>query len=205
MSPKVRLALAFGLILVLMGSGLAQAQETSNDGEVRGSIRGTVTEDRNGDGRCDGAEDAAVVGIPIEFTSTDGQHILFLQSGDDGTYGLVAAGLGTWTVTVRPPENYVATSNPVRQVTLTAEQGLVTGVDYCVRQRGVPGGPMGGPGHGGPMRPPGPHHPPVLLPESGAAGMSGSTGLWIAGLVGVLFVGVGLVLSGRNRISANQR
>lgn len=225
MSPKVRLALALGLILVFLVSGLAQAQETNNDGEVRGSIRGKVAEDRNGDGRCDGPEDAAVVGIPIEFTSADGQHTLFLQSGDDGTYGLVAAGLGTWTVTLRPPENYVATSNPVQQVTLTTEQRLVLGVDFCVRQRGIPGGPgggpggpggpgggpggPGGPGHGGPMWPSHPYHPPVLLPESGAPGIGAAaqstptvvTGLWVAGLLGVLFVGLGLVMAGRNRIS----
>ena len=226
MSKKVCLALALGTILVLLLASVAQAQEIrptptnepllgeggeDDDNEVRGSIRGKVYEDRNGDGVCSGTEDPAAVGIPIEFTSSDGQHTLYLQSGDDGTFGLVAAGLGTWTVTIRPPENFVATSNPVRQVTLTVEQRLITGVDFCVRQRatyggpggpGQPGGP-GGPGYGGgPGGPPGPYHPPVLLPESGAAAQSTplvNTGLWIAGLVGVMFVGMGLVVAIRNR------
>lgn len=213
MSKKVSLALVLGIILGLLLAGVAQAQEGA--GEVRGSIRGKVYDDQNGDGVCSGTEDPAGAAIPIEFTSSDGQHTLFLQSGDEGTYGLVAAGLGTWTVTIRPPENYVATSNPVRQVTLTPEQRVVTGVDFCVRQigmlggpggPGLPGGPggPGGPGYGGmPGGPPGHYNPPVLLPESGAAaqstGVAGNS-LWIAGLVGVMFVGFGMVIAGRNRL-----
>jgi len=219
MTKKVSLALVMCIILVLLIASVVQAQEVppneplmgeNDEDEVRGSIRGKVYADQNGDGVCSGTQDPAAVGIPVEFTSSDGQHTLYLQSGDDGTYGLVAAGLGTWTVTIRPPENYVATSRPAVQVTLTAEQRLVTGVDFCVRQRGIPGGPgfppgrPGGPGYGGgPGGPPGPYHPPVLLPESGAAAQSTTSpniGLWIAGLVGVMFVGLGLVVAAKDRI-----
>jgi hypothetical protein len=89
----------------------------------------------------------------------------------------VAAGLGSWTVAAEPSADQgVVTSAQSRNVTLTEENPLATGVDFCV-----------GTARSG----------SVVLPQSGAPAMPG---LWIALVVGVLFVGVGLILALRQRV-----
>lgn len=207
MSKKLSMAFILGIILSLMAAGVTHAQrptptnipfqEGGGDGETRGSIRGTVYEDKNGDGMCSGTDDPIIAGIPIEFVSNDGQVTLYLQSGEDGTYGLVAAGLGTWTVTVRPPENYVVTSAASHQVLIDAENRVATGVDFCVRQRATGPGP-GGPGGPGPK----PHHP-VVLPESGAPAQTSNEQpaafLLVAAFVGILLISAGGVVTIRER------
>lgn len=212
MSKKLSMAFILGIILSLMAAGVTHAQrptptnipldEGGGDNETRGSIRGTVYEDRNGDGQCSGTDDPIIAGIPVEFVSNDGQVTLYLQSGENGTYGLVAAGLGTWTVTVRPPENYVVTSAASHQVLIDAENRVATGVDFCVRERATGPGP-GGPGHpGGPK----PHHP-VVLPESGApaettaqvSNEQPAAFLLVAALVGVMLIFAGGVVTLRER------
>lgn len=179
-----RLLLAFSLVLLLAllvgGAALAQeptptaeAPEEQEDGAA-GSIRGTVYRDTNNDGLCVGTGESGLAGIPVRFSN--GSSELYLQSGTDGTYGLVASGLGTWTVSAEPSADQgVVTSAASRSVTLTEENPLATGVDFCVGTTRTSG---------------------VVLPESGAAAMPG---LWIAALVAVLLIGAGVFMLVRER------
>jgi hypothetical protein len=122
---RVTLALILGVVLAAIVGAAAAFQD-------RGSIRGTVYEDRNRDGKCVGTGEPVLEGIPIKFVSDDGRYEVFLQSGSNGTYGLVAAGFGTWTVSAVPPTGYVVTSENPRKAFLGSEQLLVLGVDFCL-------------------------------------------------------------------------
>lgn len=158
------------LLLAISGTAVVLAQ-----GEVRGSIRGTVREDKNGDGVCTG--EPAKPGIPIEFISNDGETTVFLQSGDDGTYGLVAAGLGTWKVSARPPSDYVVTSAPTREAFLGENQRLVLGIDFCVRKATAG---------------------PVVLPQAGGASTPVVTWLALTGAL-LMLAGVATFIPRRAR------
>lgn len=179
----VAFSLALLLALVVGGAGLAQepqptptAETPEQEDGAEGSIRGTVYRDTNNDGLCVGTGESGLAGIPIRFSN--GTSELYLQSGTDGTYGLVASGLGTWTVSAEPPADQgVVTSATSRSVTLTEENPLATGVDFCVGTTRTS---------------------TVVLPESGAAAMPG---LWIAAIVGVLMVGAGVFMLVRERRS----
>ena len=118
MSKKVSIGLILALLLTLMATAV-QAQ-------ARGSIRGSVREDTNGDGKC--TDGAAIVGMTIEFKSTHAEMVtVYLQSGDDGTYGLVAAGLGNWEVTAMPNSDYRITSKKTIPVFIDETQNLALG------------------------------------------------------------------------------
>ena len=117
-----------------------------------------------------------MVGIPIEFVSNDGKTTVFLQSGDDGTYGLVAAGLGTWTVSAKPSAEWVVTSKNPLEVFLGSDQLLVLGVDFCVASISTP--------------------ITVVLPESGAAVAPLIAAAMVIG-AGFVTVGAGLELRRR--------
>lgn len=109
--------------------------------------------------------------MPIKFVSNDAKTTVYLQSSENGTYGLVAAGHGTWTVSAEPNNEWFVTSLNPTEAYLSAEQLLVLGVDFCVAKVGtVP--------------------PQVVLPESGAtiapvllATMTVGTGLAATGVV----------------------
>jgi hypothetical protein len=164
--------------------------------DPRGSIRGTVYEDLNADGRCVGTGEPALAGVTIQFVSNDGNATVYLYSGDNGTYGLVAAGLGTWTVTAQPPAGHVVTSKNPLQVFLGPEedQQLVLGVDFCVYKGTtivVP--PI--------FIPPGVVAPPVFLPESGARVAPAVGGIMLLGAG--LFV-FGLALERRRRSTSDE-
>lgn len=133
--------------LVLVALVLSVVVGTAAAFQDRGSIRGTVYEDKNRDGKCTGTGDPILKDIPIKFVSDDGKYTVFLQSGANGTYGLVAAGFGTWTVSAEPPSGYVVTSKSPQKVFLGSNQLLALGVDFCVA-KGTAG---------------------TVLPESGAA------------------------------------
>ena len=177
--------LVLGLVLLLLGgfvltTAVVNAQE-SNDNNI-GSIRGTVYVDSNADGRC-GAEfgDPIHVGVPIEFVSNDGKFTTYLQSGANGTYGLVAAGLGTWQVSARPNANdFVVTGTATRSVFIGAEEPLALGVDFCVvplRGGIIPGGNLG---------------VIVPLPQLPTAGATDNLAWFnLALLVGMMFMGAG--------------
>ena len=76
-----------------------------DDTEVnKGSIRGGVYSDTNNDGRCTGDEER-IPGVPVSFYK-GGVKAVTLTTGDDGTYGLVAAEFGEWDVVVEPPAGW---------------------------------------------------------------------------------------------------
>ena len=179
-----------GLVLLLLGGGVVHAQSQDNN---IGSIRGTVYIDSNSDGRC-GPEfgDPTHPGVPIEFVSNDGNFTTYLQSGDNGTYGLVAAGLGTWQVSARPNANdFVVTGTTTRAVFIGEEEPLALGVDFCIVPTSggtIPGGGLGV------------IAPITHLPTAGAP----DNLVWfnLALLVGTLFMGAGgLVLAKSKRES----
>lgn len=173
MAKRIFIVIVIMLVLILT-AGLVAAQDQN------GSIRGTVYEDLNGDGLCVDKGEPVLVGVPIKFVANDGKTTLHLQSGENGTYGLVAAGFGTWTVTAEPNNEWVVTSDNPLEVFLGSEQSLVLGVDFCVAKVGtVP--------------------PQTVLPESGAAIAPALLAAMTVGL-GLSAAGVGLEL--RRRRSA---
>lgn len=161
--------------------------------DLRGSIRGTVYEDLNADGRCVGTGEPALAGVTIQFVSNDGNATVYLYSGNNGTYGLVAAGLGTWTVTAQPPAGHVVTSKNPLQVFLGVEEDkqLVLGADFCIhRGTAVVVPPI--------YIPPGSVTPPVFLPESGTRVAPVVSGFILLGAGMVVF---GLALERRRRLN----
>jgi hypothetical protein len=139
MSKKNALLIIIVLVLSLI-PGLVLAQSSN------GSIRGTVYDDQNADGKCSGTGEPGLAGVPIKFVS--GETTVFLESGQDGTYGLVAAGFSTWEVTAEPSSEWVVSSlNPVF-VTIDETNSSAEGVDFCVAKTGAV---------------------PPVLPESGAS------------------------------------
>lgn len=146
MSKKLYVTLLFGAALFFMAgnvqiAGVVQAQEprptptnmpqAQETGGPDGSIRGTLYKDLNGDGRC-GPGDPILAWIPIRFVSDDGETTIYLQSGENGTYGLVAAGYGTWKVSADPPAPWVVTSEKTLNVFLGVDQKLALNVDFCL-------------------------------------------------------------------------
>ena len=166
MIRKLHLGIVFALILVLV-TGAVYAQSNQD-----GSIRGTIYDDQNADGKCVGTGEPTLTGVTIKFVTADAKNVIYLESGDDGTYGLVAAGLGTWTVSAEPSSGRVVTSQDPISVFLSAEQRLVLNVDFCIAGSGTT--------------------PPVtVLPESGAS----VAPILLAALVtggGLVAVGAGL-------------
>jgi hypothetical protein len=186
---KVTLSFLIVIILIFTLSTITSAsddsyQSTSSTSslmfqtEVRGSIRGTVYEDRNADGVCVGSGEPALAGINVQFVSQDGSSTVHLQSGPDGTFGLVAVGLGTWTVTAVPLTGFSVSSTNPQVVNLSAEQPDASGVDFCI---------IKGSGSGSGS---------VVLPESGA---SIAPPLLIAALAGISLVAAGAALEIRRR------
>jgi hypothetical protein len=125
---KLVIAIIASLILTLMVSA-AFAQD-----EFNGSIRGTVYLDKNGDGKCVDTGEPTHPGVPIEFVSNDGKWSTYLATGDDGTYGLVAAAYGTWTVSARPNANdFVVTSQATKSVFIGSDEPLALNIDFCIQ------------------------------------------------------------------------
>ncbi len=210
MSRKVRLSIIIVIVLAFF-AGTVQAQQgtprptptnvppegsgnpPSENGEegARGSIRGTVYKDENADGSCAG--ESALAGIPIKFVSDNGTTSVYLQSGGNGTYGLVAAGFGTWTVTAEPGAGMIVTSkNPV-QAFISEESNLALGVDFCVAEgsaSGTSGESESGTGESGSGT--------VILPTAGAAV---APSLVIAGLsgLGLILAGAGIEINRRRK------
>lgn len=186
MSSKLRFALllAVSLSLLLVLSVQAQeprptptpaalAPESEEAQREAGSIRGTVFRDLNNDGLCGGEGEGPLAGVPVRFTS--GDETIYLQSGENGTFGLVAAGLGYWEVAAEPSAAQgVVTSTSPRGVQLSADDQLAVGVDFCI----------------GSTRP-----AQVILPESGAPAMPG---LWLFAAVGLLLLVAGAILQLRS-------
>ena len=182
-------AILLSILLLALVAGAAQAYQGEPEPEPgksglgdRGSIRGTVYEDLNADGKCVGTGEPGLPGVTIEFVSTDGETVVYLGSGDDGTYGLVATGLGTWTVAAKPPVGWAVTSQNPIEVFLDMDRNLMLGVDFCV----VKGSGTAGSGAAG----------AVVLPESGSAVAPALIAALISGSSFVL-AGAGLELRRR--------
>lgn len=185
------LILVTALFLLAISGAVAMAQNV--DPNAR-SIRGAVYVDVNADGQCvnTGVEgEVAVVGVPVEFVSSDEAHTITLTTGDDGTYGLVAVGHGVWQVTAKPDASqYVVTTENPLFVLVDDDNPIQTDVNFCVA------GGSGVAGNGVIILP-----PPVVLPESGAPAAANNTNLIVglAALLGfiLLVVGAGLELKRR--------
>jgi hypothetical protein len=144
----------------------------NNNDNNNGSIRGTLTEDRNRNGTCEAGE-PPVPNVPIQFVSNDGRTTLYLQSGADGTYGLVAVGYGTWRVRAEPPAPWVVLSTNPQNVFVGSTNPVVTGINFCLS----PTAPGNRPGD------------VVLLPTAGAA--ANNLPFIITFLTGFLFLLIG--------------
>lgn len=199
MSKKVRLSICLVLILSLF-AGVVQAQQgtprptptnippetndnppgSEGDDVPRGSIRGTVYDDKNGDGSC--ASDPILAGVPIKFVSNNNQTTVYLQSGANGTYGLVAAGLGTWMVSAEPGAGMIVTSKNPLEVFIGEESRLALGVDFCVAKG------SGTSGTGG----------TVILPTAGSAVAPSFVVTGLSGL-GLILLGFGIELRRRRQ------
>ena len=199
MSKKVRLSICLVVMLSLF-AGAVQAQQgtprptptnippesndnppaSQGDDEPRGSIRGTVYDDKNADGQC--ASDPILAGVPIKFVSNDQQTTVYLQSGENGTYGLVAAGLGTWSVSAEPGAGMIVTSKNPLQVFIDQQSRLALGVDFCIAKGTRPSGGTG----------------TVILPTAGAAV---APTLIVTGLsgIGLILLGFGIELRRRRQ------
>ena len=164
-------------ILALLGLALWLIAPITSAQGVNKSIRGSVREDKDGDGKC--SDGATITGVPIEFVSNDGQWSHVLYTGDDGSYGLVAVGDGTWTVTAKPAADWVVTSAKSLKPVISDEQPVVLNVSFCVRKTSA----VTGSGT-------------TILPQSGSAL---PTGMVISVTTGILFLMTGLVMEGRRR------
>ncbi|MBE2220434.1 MAG: hypothetical protein IAF02_02785 [Anaerolineae bacterium] len=198
-------AITISLTLVLLLGVMAGA--VSAYGEGRGTIRGAVYQDVNGDGKCVNtgvAGEVAVAGISLEFVSSDGNHTIHLYTGENGTYGLADAGFSNWKVTAVPGSDWVVTSLNPQYANINFDKPEALDVNFCVAKVGYWTGPVQ-PVH--PIQPiypvyPGGQPPSVVLPESGAPAVASSyTALLTAvvALAGLSFIllGVGLELKRR--------
>lgn len=194
------LLISIGLCLMLTIPTLAQTPRPTptniaQPADLRGSIFGSVYVDVNGDGNCIGtgvAGEGPAEGVNLQFTSSDGETVLTLKSGEDGSYGLVAAGESYWEVMAMPGAGMSVSSTNPQFVPVYADDVLDhTGVNFCVRQGGtanaviVQPGATSGSGAG--------NSTVVLAPEAGAAQ---NTAVTTTALTWLMLLGVGLVVVG---------
>ena len=130
-----KIAIPFILIIVtflLTGNLLAMPPSAA----TRGTIRGTVYLDANGDGRCgSSSNELPVPNIDLTFVTQANDQRAALYTGSNGTYGLPSAGQGTWVVTAVPNPSLwrVTSANPV-QVNLSDRDGWVKlNINFCVQ------------------------------------------------------------------------
>ena len=121
------------LLLFFLAAGTVAAQS-----DERGTIRGAVYIDVNGDGQCVNtgiAGEDPVSGVEIQFVSSDEATVVTLTTGEDGTYGLAAAGQSIWQVTARPdPAKWTVTSENPLYAPVLPESLIQTDVNFCVGQ-----------------------------------------------------------------------
>jgi hypothetical protein len=186
------IGLAFVLLLALFVNAVS-AQDN-------GSVRGAVYEDVNGDGKCVNTGvtgEKPVANVNLEFLNTGGDWKVTLYTGENGTFGLVAAGFGYWRVTAQPnSEWYVTSQNPV-YVAIDSDKPLAQDVNFCVSRLYSPITPIF------PVFPVYPVYPAPVLPESGAANSGlGSWGTAVFALAGLSLIVVGLGLEWQRRRQA---
>ena len=167
----------FGIIIT------AVAQDDPEQ-DFSGSISGVVYRDVNANGICTDEDEPGVSGIPLQFVFREDESIANLTSGSEGYFELMAAGDGTWQVTVNPGSGWRVTSQQTRQVLVMEDEPDVEEIDFCIVQVSVSGGAGGTGGEGGGGSQP-------VLPESGAPF---SPSLIVATGLGMLFLAAGAVL-----------
>ena len=219
MSQKLRISLLLGLLITLVTGVLtAEAQDaprptptpsvnspgqddpvdTHPDAGNNKSIRGSVYIDVNSDGVCvnsgvDG--EVPVQNINIDFISSAGENLVTLQSGENGTYGLVNAGDSYWEVVVDPDNTWIVTSQNPLYASISDDTPVQIGIDFCVQKVDAYMPPTTLPIVS----------PPVLLPEAGAAQQSGNIALMLVAITGMGLVLLGTGLKMRERAVARQR
>jgi hypothetical protein len=191
--------ITISLILMLLLTVMVGA--VSAYGEGHGTIRGAVYQDMNGDGKCVNtgvAGEEAIAGVSLEFVNSDGQHVIHLYTGENGTYGLADAGFSNWKVTAQPSAEWVVTSTNPQYAYIDSNEPEATDVNFCVAKVGYWTGPVY------PINPiyPGGQLPPsVILPESGAPVTIHFTSLLTAviALAGMSFIMLGMGLAVKRR------
>lgn len=186
--------------------GGGASDDDDDGGEERGSMQGHVYVDVNGDGVCinSGVEgERAIEGVPVEFVSSDEQTVITVTSGDDGGFGLFAAGQSNWRVSAKPETGLVVTSANPLYVPVYPESLGHTGVNFCVAQGTaangiivladgqtiVVGDSIAAAGT-------------IILPEAGAPAQPNYLGLavWATAVLGIVLFGFGVYLEyGRRR------
>lgn len=128
--------IAIPLILILIAFWLTGNLLAMPPNATRGTIRGTVYLDANGDGRCgSGTGELPVPNIDLTFVTLANDQRAALYTGSNGTYGLPSVGAGDWVVTAVPSPTLwrVTSPNPV-QVAISDRDGWVKlNVDFCVQ------------------------------------------------------------------------
>ena len=174
--------------------------------DEHGSIQGHVYQDVNGDGVCvnSGVEgEVPVEGVAVEFVSSDEETVFTMASGDDGGFGLFAAGQSYWRVTAQPEAGWVVTSENPLYVPVYPETLGHTGVDFCVAQGSAAANgvvvldsgqtvSVGGAVVSG----------TILLPEAGASAQANDalTVMLVTAVLGIILFGIGAALEyGRRR------
>ncbi|MCZ7673525.1 MAG: hypothetical protein M5U34_43600 [Chloroflexi bacterium] len=190
-----------GLTLALLLGAVAGA--ASAYGADRGTIRGAVYQDVNGDGKCVNtgvAGENPVSGVSLEFVSGDGNYTIHLYTGENGTYGLADAGFSNWRVTATPSSEWVVTSQNPQFAYINFDKTEALGVNFCVAKVGYWSGPITPVFPIQPIYPGGQLPPSVVLPESGAPAVN-QTGLLTAviALAGLTLLSIGLGLEVKRR------
>lgn len=152
-----------------------------------GTVRGFVYTDVNGDGKCVNTGvvgEEAVMGIPVEFVSSDKKHVLMNTSGENGAYELAGAGQSYWQVTAKPDSEWVVTSVNPQSALVAADSLVAADVNFCVAKAGTAVYPIAAPISAGASE-------EYFLPESGAAAAAPSPTLALV-LIGLVFIATGL-------------
>jgi len=133
-SSNWRQWVALALVALLaLGSIAARPQSTT--------LRGTVFNDTNRNGKRDAGE-AALVDIRIQVSTPDLSYVQEYRSGDDGTFGPVVS-QGTFNVRILPLDGWSVTTQS--SYTVFVEQGkAVLGLDFGIVQGAAGKSPAGG-------------------------------------------------------------
>lgn len=131
-------AILAGIISILFLTAAVLLVIAQSD-RSRGTIRGAVYEDVDGDGRCVNTGVAGEDPVPnIDIVFTNGPIRVTLYTGANGTYGLASAGQGSWTVTANPNRAWTITSeNPLHVRVLPDNELVQTGVNFCAERTGL--------------------------------------------------------------------
>lgn len=133
---KRSIAVTISLLILFAMVMVAGAQVNSGS---RGTIRGAVYIDVDGDGQCINTGVSGENPAPnIDIFFTNGLNRITLFTGSNGTYGLAAAGRGQWIVTANPNIAWRVTSPNPLFVNVSPQAGLVqTNINFCVQPTGL--------------------------------------------------------------------